>query len=50
MENITVLGANIPRASEELIETLIKFGFLYVGEDNELHVNENIPTQTAKSE
>ena len=42
MGNITVLGANIPRASEELIETLIKFEFLYVGEDNELLVNESL--------
>ena len=50
MGNITVLGANVPRASEELIETLIKWKIIYIGEDNELHVNENIPTQTLESE
>ena len=50
MGNITVIGANVPRASEETINALIQLGVLFIGEDNELHVNENIPTQTAKSE
>lgn len=46
----TVLGANIPRASEETIQALIDLGVIYLGDDGEFHVNENIPTQTAKSE
>ena len=50
MQNITVLGENIPRASEETIQALIVLGVIYLGDDGELHVNENIPTQTAKSE
>ena len=50
MSNITVLGANVPRASEETIQALIALGVIYPGDDGELHVNENIPTQTAKSE
>ena len=50
MSNITVLGANIERASEELIETIMKYGIIYAGKDGELHVNENIPTQTSESE
>lgn len=35
----------IERASEELIETLIKLGLLYIGNDNQLHAidNEKIP-------
>ena len=48
MDNITVLGANVPRASEETIQALIDLGVIYPGDDGELHVNENIPTQTAK--
>ena len=48
MSNITVLGANVPRASEETIQVLIDLGVIYPGDDGELHVNENIPTQTAK--
>ena len=50
MNNITVLGANVPRASEETIQVLIDLGVIYPGDDGELHVNENIPTQTGKSE
>lgn len=50
MSNITVLGANVPRASEETIQALIDLGVIYPGDDGELHVNENIPTQTGKSE
>lgn len=37
----------IKRASRELIESLIKIGVIYVGEDNQLHVVEKNPTQPA---
>ena len=49
---IEVLGANVPRADESIIQDLINVGLIYIGEDNELHVREqkNISTQTAKSE
>lgn len=50
MNNITVLGANISRASEETIQVLIDLGVIYPGDDGELHVNENIPTQPTKAE
>ena len=39
----------IPKANEETVQALIDAGYLYVDE-NGIHVNENIPTQTAKSE
>ena len=32
---------NIPQASPETIEYLIKIGILYVGEVNQLHVKDN---------
>ena len=49
---IEVLGANVPRADESIVQSLIDAGLIYIGEDNQLHVREqkNIPTQTAKSE
>lgn len=49
---IDVLGANIPRVNESIKQQLLDAGFIYIGEDKELHVREqkNIPTQTAKSE
>ena len=49
---IEVLGANVPRADESIVQILIDAGLIYIGEDNQLHVREqkNIPTQTAKSE
>jgi hypothetical protein len=34
---IKVLGGDIPRASEETINSLIKAGLIYIGEDNQLH-------------
>lgn len=40
MSNIKILGDNIPRASEETIKSLINYGVLYIGEDNQLHVIE----------
>lgn len=40
----------IPRASEKTIKTLIDMGIIYIGEDNEKHVNEIIPTQPTKAE
>jgi hypothetical protein len=39
---MNVLGKEIPRASEALIESLIKIGIIYVGEDDQLHVIERI--------
>ena len=45
MGNITVIGANVPRASEETINALIQLGVLFVGEDNELHVNEALESK-----
>ena len=50
MSNITVLGANVPIASEETIQALIELGVIYAGDDGELHVNENIPTPQTKAE
>ena len=40
----------IEQASPELIQFLIKIGILEIGKDGELHVKENTPTPTAKSE
>lgn len=40
----------IKRANERTIKTLIDMGIIYIGEDNEKHVNEIIPTQPAKAE
>lgn len=39
---MNILGKEIPRASEALIESLIKIGIIYVGEDNQLHVIERM--------
>lgn len=39
----------VERASNETVQALIKLGYLVVREDG-LHVNEEIPTTTAKSE
>lgn len=36
-----VLGKEIPRASKEVIEYLLKLGILYIGDDGQLHVVEN---------
>lgn len=40
----------IRRANERTIKTLIDMGIIYIGEDNEKHVNEIIPTQPTKAE
>lgn len=40
----------IPRASEKTIKTLIDMGIIYIGNDNQLHVNEFIPMQPTKAE
>lgn len=40
----------IKRASEKTIKTLIDMGIIYIGEDNEKHANEFIPTQPTKAE
>lgn len=37
----------IKRASEKTIKSLIEKGIIYIGNDNQLHVNEFIPKQTA---
>ena len=37
----------IKRASESTIKALIDKGIIYIGNDDKLHVNEFIPTQTA---
>ena len=39
----------IKRASEKTIKTLIDMGIIYIGEDNEKHVNEIIPMQPTKA-
>ena len=39
----------IKRASEKTINTLIDMGIIYIGEDNEKHVNEFIPVQPTKA-
>ena len=36
----------IRRAKEETINKLIDMGIIYIGNDDKLHVNEFIPTQT----
>ena len=38
---ITVLGKEIPKASETTVQALINRGILFRGEDGELHVTEN---------
>lgn len=53
MAHITVVGANVPRASNKTIQSLIDMGVLYIGEDNQLHaldVKENMPTPPTKAE
>lgn len=40
----------IRRANERTIKTLIDMGIIYIGNDNQLHVNEIIPTQPTKAE
>ena len=37
----------IKRASEKTIKSLIEKGIIYIGNDNQLHVNEFIPKHTA---
>ena len=37
----------VKRASEKTIKSLIDMGIIRIGEDNQLHVNEFIPKQTA---
>lgn len=39
----------IEKADEKTVNALIKAGYLYV-DNNGIHANENIPTQTSKSE
>ena len=39
----------IKRASEKTIKTLIEKGIIYIGNDNQLHVNEFIPMQPTKA-
>ena len=39
------LGKEIPRVNELVVEKLIEIGVLCIGEDNQLHVNEKIPTE-----
>lgn len=37
---MNILGKEIPRASEALIESLLKIGILYIGDDDQIHVIE----------
>ena len=37
---VDVLGANIPRAEDGIVNELIKIGLIYIGDDNQLHVRE----------
>lgn len=39
----------IKRASEGTVLALLKLGILYIGEDNQLHVIEKIPTAPTKA-
>ena len=39
----------IKRASEKTIKALIEKGIIYIGNDNQLHVNEFIPMQPTKA-
>lgn len=41
---------NIKKASPETIAFLLKIGILEIGDDGRIHVKENTPTMTAKSE
>ena len=36
-----MIGAEIPRASTEVVQALLLLGFIYIGEDNQLHVAES---------
>lgn len=38
---ITILGKEIPRASEATVQALIDRGILFIGNDERLHVTEN---------
>ena len=40
----------IRRANERTIKTLIDMGIIYIGNDNQLHVNEFIPKRPTKAE
>lgn len=37
----------IPRVSQAELEALIKLGIIYIGDDDQIHVKENIPTTPA---
>ena len=41
---MNVLGKEIPMVNELVTEKLLEVGILYIGEDNQLHVIEKIPT------
>lgn len=48
---ITVLGKEIPRASEATVQALINRGILFNGDDGKLHVTENkVPPPTKVTE
>ena len=40
----------VNRASEKTIKSLIEKGIIYIGNDNQLHVNEFIPKRPTKAE
>lgn len=43
---IEVLGANVPRANESIIQALINANLIHIGEDNQLHVTEQRKSTT----
>ena len=51
MSDFKVLGTEIPRVKEGIMQDLLDSGLIYLGEDNELHIREqkNIPTPPTKA-
>lgn len=45
---MNILGREIPKVNEKVTEKLLELGIIYVGEDNQLHVTEKIPTTPRK--
>jgi hypothetical protein len=50
MSHIEVLGANIPRASEGIVQKLIDMDLIYIGEDGQLHIKEHRKSTTTPAD
>ena len=46
MSHIEVLGADIPRAPESIVQKLMDMDLIYIGDDGQLHIKENRKSTT----